>query len=54
MLNAFEATPEDVRLAVTQVLAEATFRQNAKRLQAEIAALPGPEAGVILLEGLVK
>lgn len=54
VLNAFEATSEDVRQAAIAVLTDPTYRQNARRLQAEIAALPGPEYGVQLLERLVK
>jgi UDP:flavonoid glycosyltransferase YjiC (YdhE family) len=52
VLNALEATPRDVKLAAMAVLQDVTFTQNAKRLQAEIAALPGPEYGVRLLERL--
>ena len=50
VLNALEATPQDVQCAVTAVLADAAYTQNAKRLEAEIAALPGPEYCVRLLE----
>lgn len=52
VLNAFEATSEDVRLAATAVLGDVTYKQSAKRLEAEIASLPGPEYGVRLLERL--
>jgi UDP:flavonoid glycosyltransferase YjiC (YdhE family) len=52
VLNAVEATPEDVQRAATAVLEDATYRQNAKRLEAEIASLPDPEYGVRLLERL--
>jgi len=52
VLNAFEATPKDVELAATAVLEDSTYSQNAKRLKAEIASLPGPEYGVRLLERL--
>ena len=54
VLNAVEAAPEDVRLAALAVLADATYKQNAKRLEAEIAALPDPEFGVRLLERLAE
>ena len=54
VLNPVEATPEDVQRAATSVLEDATYRQNAKRLQAEIASLPDPEYGVQLLERLVE
>jgi UDP:flavonoid glycosyltransferase YjiC (YdhE family) len=52
VLNAFEATPEDVQLAAATVLGDSTYRQNAKRLEAEIASLPDPEDVVRLLERL--
>jgi UDP:flavonoid glycosyltransferase YjiC (YdhE family) len=52
MLNAVEATPEDVYLAALGVLEDASYKQSAKRLEAEIAALPDPEYGVRLLEQL--
>jgi UDP:flavonoid glycosyltransferase YjiC (YdhE family) len=52
VLNAFEATPEDIRLAAAAVLEDSTYRQNAKRLEAEIASLPDPEHSVRLLERL--
>lgn len=41
-----------IRAAVRKVLIDPSYRANAKRMQAEIAALPGPEAAVTLLEGL--
>jgi len=52
VLNALKATSEDVQLAAMAVLGDVTYRQNAKRLQAEIAALPNPEYGVRLFERL--
>ena len=52
VLNAFEAAPEDVRRAAAAVLADTTYGQNAKRLEAEVASLPDPEYGVRLLERL--
>ena len=52
VLNAVEATPEDVHLAALAVLGDATYKENAKRLESEIAALPDPEFGVRLLERL--
>ncbi len=45
-------TPEAIREAVRQVLADPTYRQNAERLRDEMAALPGPEYAVELLERL--
>lgn len=50
VLSALEATPQDVRDAAAAVLADTAYTRNAKRLEAEIAALPGPEHGVRLLE----
>jgi UDP:flavonoid glycosyltransferase YjiC (YdhE family) len=52
VLKAFEATPEDVRLAAIGVLGDSTYWQSAKRLEAEIAALPDHKYGVRLLEQL--
>jgi UDP:flavonoid glycosyltransferase YjiC (YdhE family) len=49
-LDAVRATPDSVRQAVSGVLADPTYRRNAARLRAEIAALPGPEHAVTLLE----
>jgi UDP:flavonoid glycosyltransferase YjiC (YdhE family) len=50
VLNALEATPQDVHDAAEAVLADTAYARNAKRLEAESAALPGPEHGVRLLE----
>ena len=44
--------PEAVRDAVRAVLADPAYRRNAARLRDEMAALPGPEHGVALLERL--
>lgn len=52
VLSAVKATPEDVQRAALAVLGDATYRRNANRLEAEIAALPDPEYGVRLLERL--
>jgi UDP:flavonoid glycosyltransferase YjiC (YdhE family) len=52
VLNALETTSEDVRLAAIAVLGDVTYKQNAERLEAEIASLPSPEYGVRLLERL--
>ena len=54
VLNALEATSENVQFAANAVLSDVTYKQNAKRLEAEIAALPGPDYGVRLLERLVE
>jgi UDP:flavonoid glycosyltransferase YjiC (YdhE family) len=50
VLDAVLATPEDVRDAVTDVLTDPSCRLAAERIADEIAALPGPEATVPLLE----
>jgi len=47
-----ELTPESAREAVLGVLREPSYRRNAERLRDEIAALPGPEYAVALLERL--
>jgi MGT family glycosyltransferase len=53
VLNAFEARPEHVRDAATAVLTDPLYRQNAQRMEAEIAALPGPDYGVRLIDALI-
>ena len=52
VLDPVAATPADVREAVSAVLSEPSYRRNAERLRDEIAALPGPEWAVPLLERL--
>jgi UDP:flavonoid glycosyltransferase YjiC (YdhE family) len=47
-----EVSPAAVRDAVRAVLGDPAYRRNAGRLADEIAALPGPETGVTLLEDL--
>jgi MGT family glycosyltransferase len=51
-LDAAELTPEAVRAAAATMLADPAARRAAARLREEIAALPGPEHAVRLLEGL--
>ena len=51
-LEALTARPEDVSAAVRSVLGDASYRQAARRLRDEMAALPAPEHGVHLLERL--
>lgn len=53
VLDAVEATPDHVREAVVEVLADASYRLAAESLRDEIAALPGPAHAVGLLERLV-
>ncbi len=52
VLDAVELTPDDVRRTVEEMLADDGYRQAAQRFEAEIAALPGPEHTVPLLERL--
>lgn len=52
VVHALEATPERVRTAASDVLADPTYRLNAEQLRDEIAALPGPDHAVKLLERL--
>lgn len=47
-----ERTPTAIRAAVREVLATPSYRANAERLRDEMAALPGPEYAVALLERL--
>jgi len=54
VLDAVSATPEMVRAAVSSVLADAGLRGAAERIRDEIAALPGPEHAVALLERLAS
>jgi UDP:flavonoid glycosyltransferase YjiC (YdhE family) len=52
VLDALTATPADVREAVSTVLSDPAYRSAAERIRDEIAALPGPEYAVALLERL--
>ncbi len=52
VLDAVKATPDTVREAVSNALADPTYRRAAERLRDEIAALPGPPHAVTLLERL--
>jgi MGT family glycosyltransferase len=54
MIAQADLTPENVQRAVREVLSDKRYRDNAKRIQGEIAALPGLEYGIKRLEGLVK
>jgi UDP:flavonoid glycosyltransferase YjiC (YdhE family) len=51
-LDAYTASPADIREAVRTVLGEPAYRDSARRVQAEILTLPGPEQAVRLLEAL--
>lgn len=52
-IDALAASPEDVRVSAASVLADPTLRRHAERLCDEIAAFPGPEDAVALLERIV-
>jgi UDP:flavonoid glycosyltransferase YjiC (YdhE family) len=52
VLDALAATPADVAGGVTIVLSDPSYRTAAERVRDEIAALPGPEHTVTLLEQL--
>lgn len=52
VLDPIAATPDGIREAVEVVLAGASYRLQAERMRAEIAALPGPDYAVDLLERL--
>jgi hypothetical protein len=49
-----ERTPEVIRDTVRAVLADPAYRANAARVRDEMAALPGPEFAVELLERLAR
>ncbi len=48
------SAPEDVAEAVTAVLSDPAYRSAAERMRDELAALPGPEHAVALLERLAS
>jgi UDP:flavonoid glycosyltransferase YjiC (YdhE family) len=52
VLDPIAATAEDVRDAVSTVLTNPTYRAAAERMCNDMAALPGPEHAVALLEEL--
>jgi UDP:flavonoid glycosyltransferase YjiC (YdhE family) len=54
VLDAIRATPRSVGDAVTAVLDDRNYRVAAERIRDEIAALPGPNAAVTLLEQLAR
>jgi UDP:flavonoid glycosyltransferase YjiC (YdhE family) len=49
VVDAVAATPNDVRAAAADVLADPAYRAAAGRIRAEMAALPGPDHAVELL-----
>jgi UDP:flavonoid glycosyltransferase YjiC (YdhE family) len=54
VLDAVRTTPADVRAAVAGVLERPGFRRAAERMRNELAALPGVEHAVDLLEDLTR
>ncbi|MER7078575.1 glycosyltransferase, MGT family [Saccharopolyspora kobensis] len=54
VLDAATATPADAREAMSELLAVPTYRQQAERLRAEFAALPGPDHAAALLENVAR
>ncbi|MFK0245949.1 glycosyltransferase [Amycolatopsis azurea] len=54
VLDVIDATPEDVRNAVTSVLKEPSYREAAARLRGEVTAYAPPEKVIPLLEGLLR
>jgi UDP:flavonoid glycosyltransferase YjiC (YdhE family) len=49
-----EVTPESVRAAIRSLLDDSRYREKAKAVAKEIEAMPGPEAGVWLVELLAR
>ncbi len=49
-----ERTPEAIRNAARRVLGDPSYRRKAERIRDEMAALPGPEHAVRLLERLAR
>jgi UDP:flavonoid glycosyltransferase YjiC (YdhE family) len=47
-----DRAPEVIREAVQQVLADPSYRDNARAFQAKMMALPGPEEMVEMIESL--
>jgi UDP:flavonoid glycosyltransferase YjiC (YdhE family) len=54
VVDPFQATSADVASAAEDLLADVPYRRNAQRVQEEIAALPGPEYALHLLEQLTR
>jgi UDP:flavonoid glycosyltransferase YjiC (YdhE family) len=54
VLDPVTATADDVRVAVADVLAEPRYRRVAQGMRAEVAAMPGVEHTVELLEQLAR
>ncbi len=54
VLDAVDATSEDLREAVSAVLGDASYRTAAELVREEIASMPGPEDALEWLEPLVR
>ena len=54
VLDPMDATPAAIRQAATIVMADPNYRRNAELIRDEIAALPGPERALALLEQLQR
>ncbi len=54
VLDRDELTPESVCAATWRVLRQPEFRERARALAAEIAAMPGPDAAVELIESVFR
>lgn len=54
VLGAIDATPAAIRLAAATVLADPSYGRSAELIRNEIAALPGPEHALELLEQLLR
>lgn len=53
-LSPKRCTPEALRAAVTRLIEEPSFRENARRMAARFAEVPGPQRAAELLETLAK
>lgn len=53
-LDAATVTPAEITAAVTAALADDALRARAAEVQAELNALPGPEAAIPLIEALAR
>ena len=49
-----QRTPETIRHSVQTILGDPSYRRNAEQVRDEMAALPGPEHAVALLERLAR
>jgi MGT family glycosyltransferase len=54
VIESRQRTPETIRHSVQTILGDPSYRRNAERTRDEMAALPGPEYAVALLERLAS